>query len=58
MTESKSIVELMGEVQKDEQAFWLLTQRLFAESEHRYVTNGDILREFGDPRTWPEYKNG
>lgn len=56
--QTTDLIALMGEVQKDERAFNLLTARLFKEGRKRYVTYGSLLAEYGDPRTWPEYANG
>lgn len=56
-SQTADIVALMGEVQQDERAFVLLHAKAVELGRGwRYVTFGDVLREHGDPRTWPEYQ--
>jgi hypothetical protein len=51
------ILALMGKVQNDERAFVLLHARTIDLGRSgRHITFGDVLREYGDPRTWPEYQ--
>jgi hypothetical protein len=48
----ETTIELMREVQQDERAFALLTERLFSGA---HLTYGKLLERDGDPRLWPEY---